>query len=122
MAKLAARAKKNEMDEQLARQASIRTVLGIAAVKHRRVAKRALQYLWPTKDLGISYGGTPGSCTKLSAWAGTNFATCPDSRRLVSGGTVMLGGGGDQLVLEGTESDRGCAIRIRVCDAGRSCK
>ena len=31
---------------------------------HWRAAKRVLQYLWRTKDLGITYGGTPGSCTK----------------------------------------------------------
>ncbi|CAM9956983.1 unnamed protein product [Ascophyllum nodosum] len=34
---------------------------------HWRAAKRALQYLWRTKDLGRTCGGTPGSCTKLSA-------------------------------------------------------
>ena len=27
---------------------------------HWRTAKRALQYLWRTKDVGITYGGTPG--------------------------------------------------------------
>ena len=32
-----------------------------------RAAKRALQYLWRTEEIGITYGGTPGSCTKLSA-------------------------------------------------------
>ena len=46
-----------------------------------------------TKDVGIAYGGTPGSCTKLSAWVDANFATCPDTRRSVSGGAVNLGGG-----------------------------
>ena len=34
---------------------------------HWGAAKRALQYLWRTKDVGITYRGTPGSCTKLSA-------------------------------------------------------
>ena len=74
------------------------------------------------KDIGITYGGTPGSCTKLSAWVDADFATSPDTRRSVSGGAVMLGGGGDQLVFEGAESGRGRVIRIRVCGAGRSCK
>ena len=60
---------------------------------HWRAAKRALQYLWRTKDVGITYGGTPGSCTKLSASVDADFATCPDTRRSVSGGAVMLGGG-----------------------------
>ena len=41
---------KNEMEGQLARQASIRPVLGIAAEKHWRAAKRALKYPWRTKD------------------------------------------------------------------------
>ena len=57
-------------------------------------AKRALQYLWHTKDVGITYRETPGSCTKRSAWVDADFATCPDTRRSVSGGAVMLGGGG----------------------------
>ena len=80
------------MDGKLARQASIRTVLGITAVKHWRAVKRALQYLWRTKDVGITYGGTPVSCTKLSVWVDADFATCPGTRRSVSGGAVMLGG------------------------------
>ena len=74
---------------------------------HWGAAKRALQYLWCTKDVGITYGGTPGSCTKLSTGVDADFVTCPDARRSVSGGAVMLGGGGDQLVLEGAEGDRG---------------
>ncbi|CAM9160577.1 unnamed protein product, partial [Ascophyllum nodosum] len=57
---------------------------------HWRAAERALQYLWRTKDVGVTYGGTPGSFTKLSAWADADFATCPDTRRSVSGGAVML--------------------------------
>ena len=34
---------------------------------HWRTAKRAIQYLWRTKNVGITSGGTPGPCTKLSA-------------------------------------------------------
>ena len=78
--------------------------------------------MWPTNDVGITYGGTPGSCTKLSAWVDANFSTCPDTRHLFSGEAVMLGWGRDQLVLEGTEGDRGRVIRTRVCGAGISCK
>ena len=59
---------------------------------HWRAAKRALQYLWRTKDVGITYGGRPGLCTKLLAWVDADFATCPDTRRSVSGRAVMLGG------------------------------
>ena len=42
---------------------------------HWRAVKRALQYLWRAKDVGITYGGTPGSCTKLSAWIEADFTT-----------------------------------------------
>ena len=55
-------------------------------------ANRALQYLWRTKDVGITYRGMSGSCAKLSAWVDSDFATCPDTRRSVSGGAVTLGG------------------------------
>ena len=34
----------------------------------------------------------------------------------------MVGGGRDQLVLEGAEGDCGRVIRIRVCGADISCK
>ena len=34
---------------------------------HWGAAKRALHYLWRMDDVGITYGGTPGSCTNLSA-------------------------------------------------------
>ena len=44
-------------------------------------------------DVGITYRGTPGSCTKLSAWVDADFATYPDTQRSVYGGAVMLGGG-----------------------------
>ncbi|CAM9938991.1 unnamed protein product [Ascophyllum nodosum] len=60
---------------------------------HWRAAKRALQYLRRTKDVGITYEGTLGSCAKLSAKVDADFATCPDTRRSVSGGAVILGGG-----------------------------
>ena len=60
---------------------------------HWGAAKRALQYLRRTKDVGITYGGMPGSCAKLSAWVNAGFATIPDTRRSVSGGAVMLEGG-----------------------------
>ena len=89
---------------------------------HWRTAKRALQYLLRSKGVGITYGGTPVSCTKLSAWVDTDFTTYPDTRRSVSGGAVVLGGERDQSVLESAEGDCGRVIRIRVCGTGRSCK
>ena len=81
------------MDGQLARQVSMRMVLDIAAVKHWRAVKRVLQYMWRTKDVGITCGGTPRSCTTLSASVDADFATCPETRRSVSGVAVMLRGG-----------------------------
>ena len=59
---------------------------------HWGAAKRVLHYLWRMDDVGITYGGTPGSCTNLSAWVDADFANFPDTRRSVSGGAVMLGG------------------------------
>ena len=80
---------------------------------HWRAAKRALQYLWRTKDAGITYGGTPGSSTKLSAWVDATFATCPDTRRSVSGGVVMLGGAR-------SVGSRGCKRRLRPRHSNQS--
>ena len=48
--------------------------------------------MWRTKDVGITYGGTPESCTKLSAWVDPDFTTIPNTRHSVSGGAVLLGG------------------------------
>ena len=90
---------------------------------HWRAAKRALQYLWRTKDVGNTYGGTPGSCTELSVWVGRQFCHLPRHSAFGFTRSGDAGGGGrDQLVLEGAEGDRGRVIRIRVFGAGRSCK
>ena len=59
---------------------------------HWGAGKRALHYLWRMDDVGITYGGTPGSCTNPSAWVDADFATFPGARCSVSGGAVMLGG------------------------------
>ena len=89
---------------------------------HWGAAKRALQYLWRTKDVGITYGGTPGSYTKLPAWVDADFATCPDDSAFGFRRSGDAGGERDQLVLEGAEGDCSRVIRIRVCGAARSCK
>ena len=114
--------RKKRMDGQLARQASIRTMLGFAAVKYWRAAKRALQYPWRTKDFGITYGGTPGSCTKTVGMSGRRFRLLPRLSTLGFRRSGDAEGGRDQLVPEDAEDDRGRVIRIRVCGAGRSCK
>ena len=88
-----------------------------------RAAKRALQYLWRTKGVGITCAGTPGLCTKAVGMGGRRFRQLP--RHSAFGfrrSSDMLGGGRDHLVLEGAEGDRGRVIHIRVCGAGRSCK
>ena len=54
---------------------------------------KALQYLKRTASLGVTYGGATEDNMKLSAWVDTDHASCPDTRRSVSGGAVMLGGG-----------------------------
>ncbi|CAN0249296.1 unnamed protein product [Ascophyllum nodosum] len=56
---------------------------------HCKAAMIALRYFWRTKELGITYGGG----LTMSAYVDSDHATYPDSRRSVSGGAVMLGGG-----------------------------
>ena len=60
---------------------------------HWKVAMKALRYFWRTKDLGITYGGVVSRSLTMSTYVDSDHATCPDSRRSVSGGAVMLGGG-----------------------------
>ena len=60
---------------------------------HWKAARKALQYLCCTRNLGITYGGTPGEGAKLSACVDADHGTCHDTRRLVSGGEVMMGNG-----------------------------
>ena len=60
---------------------------------HWKVAMKALGYFWRTKDLGITYGGVTSRGLTMSAYVDSDLATCPDSRRSVSGWAVMLGGG-----------------------------
>ena len=50
------------------------------------------QYLKRTVSLGVTYGGATEDNVKLSAWVDADHASCPDTRRSVSGGAVMLDG------------------------------
>ena len=88
---------------------------------HWGAAKGELQYLWRTKDVDHLRRNAEVVHTTVGV-VDDDFSPCRDTRRSVSGGAVMLGGGRDKLVLEGAEGDRCRVIRIRVCDAGRSCK
>ena len=56
-------------------------------------AMKVLQYLKRTASLGVTYGGATEDNMKLSAWMDADHASSPDTRRSVSGGAVMLGGG-----------------------------
>ena len=60
---------------------------------HWKAATKALRYSWRTKDLGITYGGVTSRGLTMSVYVDSDHATCPDSRRSVSGGAVMLRGG-----------------------------
>ena len=57
--------------------------------EHWKAVMKALQYLKRTVSLGVTYGDATEDAMKLSEW----HATCPGSRRSVSGGAAMLGGG-----------------------------
>ena len=59
----------------------------------KAVVMKALQYLKRTSSLGVTYGGATEDAMELSAWVDADHATCPDTRRLVSGDSVMLGEG-----------------------------
>ena len=52
---------------------------------------KILQYVLRTVDLGITFCGKDNGIEML-AYADSDHATCPDTRRLVSGGAVLLGG------------------------------
>ena len=79
-----------------------------------KAAIKALRYFWETKDLDITYGGVTSRGLTMSACVDSDHATRPDSRRLVSGEAVMLGGGYDNLVLTRTEDNSVGVIRVGV--------
>ena len=84
---------------------------------HWKAAMEALRYFWQTKNLDITHGGVTSRGLAMSAYVDSDHATCPDSRRPVSGGAVMLGGGYDNLVLTRTEDNSVGVIRAGVCGA-----
>ena len=61
--------------------------------EHWKAVMKALLYLKRTASLWVIYGGATEDNMKLSAWVDADRASCPDTRRSVSGGAVMLGGG-----------------------------
>ena len=58
-----------------------------------KAVMKALLYLKRTASLGITYGGATEDNMKLSAWVDADHASCLDTRRSVSGGAGLLGGG-----------------------------
>ena len=70
---------------------------------------KILQYVKRTQATGIIYGGDGNGGMAMRAFADADHATCPDTRRSVSGGAVFLGGGaiswfsrGQAITAEGT--------------------
>ena len=65
----------------------------IPGPEHWKAVINALEYLKRTASLAVTYGGATEDNLKLSVWVAVDHAPCPDTRRSVSGGAVMLGGG-----------------------------
>lgn len=58
---------------------------------HWNAVKRALQYLWSTRDYGILFDGNRG--TELIRYADSDYAGCPVQKKSTSGYIVLLAGG-----------------------------
>ena len=61
--------------------------------EHWNAVMKALQCLKRMSNLGVTYRGATEDNMRLSVWMNADHASCPDTRRSVSGGAVMLGGG-----------------------------
>ena len=55
---------------------------------HWKTAMEALRYFWQTKNLDITHGEVTSRGLAMSAYVDSDHATCPDSRRSVSGGQL----------------------------------
>ena len=53
--------------------------------EHWKAVMKALQYLKRTTSLGVTYEAATEDNMKLSAWVDADHASCPDTRRSVSG-------------------------------------
>jgi len=63
------------------------------STKHWKVAKRVLRYLQGTVKLGIIFDGNCELSNKLIAYSDTDFATCMDTRKSISGIILLLNKG-----------------------------
>ena len=61
-------------------------------IKHWHAAKRVLRYLKGTSSLGLTYSRGLSNRNRLIAYADADWATCPETRRSVSGYVVLLNG------------------------------
>lgn len=61
-------------------------------VVHKKAVEKILPFVLRTANLGITYGGKDSGIEML-AYADSDHATCPDTRRSVSRGAVLLAGG-----------------------------
>ena len=61
--------------------------------EHWKAVMKALQYLKRMASLGVTHGDATEDNMKLSAWVDADHASCPDTRRSVSGCALILGGG-----------------------------
>ena len=56
---------------------------------HKKAVMEILQYIFHTKEWGITYGGQ-GCELCMEAYTDSDFGACPDTRRSVSGAVLML--------------------------------
>jgi hypothetical protein len=68
------------------------TVLNNPGVIHWNMGLRVVRYLNTTRTYGLTLGG-PGGIVTLSGMTDSGYATCPSSRRSVSGYAFSLGHG-----------------------------
>ena len=59
--------------------------------EHWKAVIKALQYLKRRAGLEVTHGGATEDNMKLLVWVDADHASCPDTRRSVSGGVGMLG-------------------------------
>jgi hypothetical protein len=61
-------------------------------VKHWLAAKRVLRYLKGTSSLGLTYTRGLSNPNRLIAYADADWATCPETRRSISGYCTIMNG------------------------------
>lgn len=64
----------------------------IPGVAHKKALEKIVQYVLRTAILGITYGGNDRGIEMLT-YTDSDCATCPNTRRSVSSGAVLLWGG-----------------------------